>query len=53
MGAQTRTDILPYISLIPVFGHLLRGMSMMDMKHAARRKRGGRERVILNDVTFN
>ena len=21
MGAQTRTDVLPYISLIPVFGH--------------------------------
>jgi len=22
MGAQTRTDVLPYISLIPVFGYL-------------------------------
>jgi len=23
MGAQTRTDVLPYISLIPVFGVLI------------------------------
>ena len=29
MGAQTRTDILPYISIIPVFGYLLRGTSIL------------------------
>jgi len=28
MGAQTRTDVLPYISLIPVFGYLWPGTSM-------------------------
>jgi len=27
MGAQTSTDVLPYISLIPVFGYLLPGTS--------------------------
>ena len=27
MGAQTRTDVLPYISLIPVFGYLWPGTS--------------------------
>ena len=27
MGAQTRTDILPYMSLIPVFGYFMRGTS--------------------------
>jgi len=27
MGAQTRTDILPYISIIPVFGYFFRGSS--------------------------
>ena len=27
MGAQARTDILPYISLIPVFGYFMRGTS--------------------------
>jgi len=28
MGAQTRTDILPYMSLIPVFGYFMRGTSI-------------------------
>jgi len=28
MGAQTRTDVLPYISLIPVFGYLWPGTSI-------------------------
>ena len=28
MGAQVRTDILPYISLIPVFRYFLRGTSI-------------------------
>ena len=27
IGARTRTDILPYISLIPVFGYFMRGTS--------------------------
>jgi len=29
-GAQTRTDVLPYISLIPVFGYLWPGTSTSD-----------------------
>jgi len=29
MGAQTRTDVLPYISLIPVFGYLWPGTSII------------------------
>ena len=30
MGAQTRTDVLPYISLIPVFGYLWPRTSIQD-----------------------
>ena len=30
MGAQTRTDVLPYISLIPVFGYLWPGTSTAE-----------------------
>ena len=30
MGAQTRTDVLPYISLIPVFGYLWPGISIVS-----------------------
>ena len=33
MGAQTRTDVLPYISLIPVFGYLWPGTSTISHKH--------------------
>jgi len=31
MGAQTRTDILPYMSLIPVFGYFMRGTSTVSV----------------------
>ena len=31
MGAQTRTDVLPYISLIPVFGYLWPGTSTITV----------------------
>jgi len=31
MGAQTRTDVLPYISLIPVFGYLWPGTSTLQI----------------------
>jgi len=36
MGAQTRTDILPYMSLIPVFGYFMRGTSTNNLAPAAR-----------------
>ena len=38
MGAQIRTPILPYISLIPVFGYFLRGTSIISSETAS----GGR-----------
>jgi len=35
MGAQTRTDVLPYISLIPVFGYLWPGTStILEYRHS-------------------
>jgi len=36
MGAQARTDVLPYISLIPVFGYLWPGASTMEPNTANR-----------------
>ena len=40
MGAQTRTDILPYMSLIPVFGYFMRGTSIKRRSRDPRHYRG-------------
>ena len=46
MGAQTRTDVLPYISLIPVFGYLWPGTS----SHSAPVGVRGRAGVLIYDT---
>jgi len=54
MGAQTRTDVLPYISLIPVFGYLWPGTSstMVDYSRSDRCRTSMFEYLICTRVAY-